>query len=177
VYSSPRVWWMFKIMGFDNISVLDGGLPNWVLQKYPVENFNETIFNQGDFEVNFRPEKVRSFDFVKKNLTSQNALVIDARSADRFNGITLEPRKGLRGGNIPNSINIPFQNVLEEGKFKSKEELLTLFNSYDIKNMPLIFSCGSGLTACIVLLASELVLENKKSIYDGSWTEWGQLVP
>ncbi|PHS10737.1 MAG: sulfurtransferase [Kordia sp.] len=176
VYSSPRVWWMFKVMGFDNISVLDGGLPDWVVQGGATESCRKHQFLKGSFATDFQEGQVRDFEFIKKNLKSQRALVIDARSADRFNGLIPESRKGLRRGNIPNSINIPFQDVLENGKFKSKKELLTLFNSFEVKNISLVFSCGSGLTACIVLLASELVLENKKAIYDGSWTEWAQLV-
>jgi len=175
VYSSPRVWWMFKVMGYETIAVLDGGLQDWLAKGGEIESFEKQQFLKGSFEVNFQEEQIRNFEFVSKNLKSQNTLVIDARSADRFNGIIPEPRKGLRSGNIPNSINIPFLEVLEKGKFKSKKELRTLFSGFDIKNTPLIFSCGSGLTACIVLLASELVLENEKAVYDGSWTEWGQL--
>jgi len=175
VYSSPRVWWMFKVMGYKDIAVLDGGLPDWLALGGRTESRGEKQFLKGSFEVDFQIEQVRDFQFIKKNLTIQNALVIDARSADRFNGIVSEPRNGLRSGNIPNSINIPFQNVLEKGKFKSEKELQILFNTFDIKNIPLVFSCGSGLTACIVLLACELVLENEKAVYDGSWAEWGQL--
>lgn len=175
VYSSPRVWWMFKVMGYETIAVLDGGLPDWLAQGGATEPCEKQLFLKGSFEVDFQVKQVINFEFVKKNLVNQNTLVIDARSADRFKGLIAEPRKGLRSGNIPNSINIPFQDVLEKGKFKSKKELRTLFNAFDIKDIPLVFSCGSGLTACIVLLACELVLENKKAIYDGSWVEWGQL--
>lgn len=175
VYTSPRVWWMFKIMGFDNIAVLNGGLPNWLAHGYDVQEPNTTILNHGNFNAKFDFNKVKIFDFLTENLTSKTALVIDARSANRFNGITPEPRKGLRGGHIPNSINIPFTEVLEEGSFKTKEQLLELFNHFEINNAPLVFSCGSGITACIVLLAADLVLDNKKMLYDGSWTEWAQL--
>jgi len=177
VYSSPRVWWMFKVMGHESISVLNGGLPDWVAKEYSTESSQSETFYQGGFKVKFQYKKVKKVDYIKQNLASQKALIIDARSVNRFNGITPEPRKGLRSGHIPNSINIPFQSVLENGKFKSKEELRIIFNAFDVKNTPLVFSCGSGLTACIVLLACELVLENKKAIYDGSWTEWAQLVP
>jgi len=175
VYSSPRVWWMFKVMGHKDIAVLDGGLPDWLVEGGVTVPCKKKTFSKGSFVTDFQITLVRDFDFIKKNSRSQSALVIDARSVDRFNGLIPEPRKGVRSGNIPNSINIPFQSVLEKGKFKSKKELRTLFNSFDINNTSLIFSCGSGLTACIVLLACELVLENKKAVYDGSWTEWGQL--
>lgn len=175
VYTGPRVWWMFKIMGFDNIAVLDGGLPDWIANGYKVQEFVQTTFKHGNFKAIFDSNKVRDFEFLTENIALKSSLVIDARSADRFNGITPEPRKGLRGGNIPNSINIPFTEVLENGKFKTPDKLVKLFKRFEIENHPLVFSCGSGITACIILLAADLVLHNKKALYDGSWTEWAQL--
>lgn len=175
VYSSPRVWWMFKVMGFDAIAILNGELPNWISEGYLVERYQSIEFEHGDFEARLQPELVKNFQCVKANIQTQEALLIDARSADRFNGVVPEPRKGLRGGNISNSINIPYQEVLNNGKFKSKGALIKLFNGFEIKNKPLIFSCGSGITACIVMFAANLVLDNKTAVYDGSWTEWAQL--
>ena len=118
---------------------------------------------------------IRSIDFVKENLDSNEWLIIDARSADRFNSLVPEPRADLRRGNIPNSINIPFQDTLANGKFQSVEKLTLLFKEIISENKSLVFSCGSGITACVVLLATELVFKGSKSIYDGSWTEWAQL--
>lgn len=175
VYTSPRVWWMFKIMGFENIAVLDGGLPDWIANGYQVQELVKTTFQYGNFNATFDFNKVRDFEFLTENLTQKTTLVIDARSANRFNGITPEPRKGLRGGHISNSINIPFTEVLENGKFKTPEQLIELFKRFEIENNPLVFSCGSGITACIILLAADLVLHNKKALYDGSWAEWAQL--
>lgn len=175
VYMSPRVWWMFRIMGFEDIAVLDGGLPDWIANGYQVQEPVQTTIQYGNFNATFDFNKIRNFEFLTENVALKSSLVIDARSADRFNGITPEPRKGLRGGNIPNSINIPFTEVLEKGKFKTPEQLIELFKRFEIKNHPLVFSCGSGITACIILLAADLVLHNKKALYDGSWTEWAQL--
>ncbi|MGB0896017.1 MAG: sulfurtransferase [Flavobacteriaceae bacterium] len=175
IYTSPRVWWMFKLMGFEDISVLDGGLPDWIAQGYPTQKPVQTLFKRGDFNAVFDSSKVRDFNFLTENLILKTALVIDARSANRFKGITPEPRKGLRGGHIPNSINIPYTEVLDHGKFKTPKQLIELFKRFEIKNHPLIFSCGSGITACILLLAAELALQNTKALYDGSWTEWAQL--
>lgn len=175
VYTSPRVWWMFKIMGFDTIAVLDGGLPDWIAKGFQVQEPTKTTFKYGNFNAVFDSNKVRDFKFLTENLTLKTALVIDARSADRFNGIAPEPREGLRGGHIPNSVNIPFTEVLDNGKFKTPEQLIELFKRFEIENKPLVFSCGSGITACIILLAADLVLHNKKMLYDGSWTEWAQL--
>ncbi|MGK0365285.1 MAG: thiosulfate/3-mercaptopyruvate sulfurtransferase [Saprospiraceae bacterium] len=175
IYTSPRVWWMFKTMGHENVAVLNGGLPVWRKHNFETENVQSRIYKTGDFAANFNQKNVKDFEFVKGNISNPNALVIDARSAGRFNGTTPEPRAGLRGGHIPKSVNIPFMDLLdEEGKYKSKEDLQKVFNSVISDDKPLIFSCGSGITACVVLLASEGVLENEKAVYDGSWTEWAQ---
>ena len=176
-YWSPRVWWMFKTMGHDNIAVLDGGLIDWITKGYKIEEINTSeIYSLGNFEAHFESKMLSSFDDVFANTNQAKSLLIDARSADRFNGIIPEPRKGLRSGHIPNAINIPYENVFHQGKFKTKKVLKTIFKALEKEERPLIFSCGSGITACIVLFASELVIKNKKSIYDGSWTEWAQRV-
>lgn len=177
VYSSPRVWWMFKTMGHEKVTVLDGGLPDWIANGYSTEAIQlDKKIMYGDFKANFNKEMVVDFDAIKINIQEQNAIVIDARSEGRFNGTAPEPRAELKSGHIPNSLNIPFENVLNDGKFKSVSELTSIFNSETYSDKPLVFTCGSGLTACIILLASELVLPNKKAVYDGSWTEWTQKV-
>jgi len=175
IYTSPRVWWMFKAMGHSDVAVLDGGLPDWISKGLKTEFFNEKEYSLGDFIATNHSEMIRSFDFVKNRIEEKDILVIDARSSDRFNSLVPEPRVELRRGNIPNSINIPFQDVLEDGSFKSIEKLTELFNSKNISDKSLVFSCGSGITACIVLLATEMAFKGDKSIYDGSWTEWAQL--
>lgn len=176
IHTSPRVWWMFKAMGHENVAVLDGGLDAWIEKGYQTEStiiLNEIA--EGNFEANFQIQFVRNIENIQKNIETQNEYILDARSEGRFNGTEDEPRKGLKSGNIPNSFNLPFEKVLREGKFKSKEELKTIFDELNLHEKPLIFSCGSGITACIILLAAELVLLNqKKSVYDGSWTEWSQ---
>jgi thiosulfate/3-mercaptopyruvate sulfurtransferase len=174
-YTSPRVWWMFKTMGHENVSVLNGGFPVWKKHNFATEKVRARVYKTGDFDADFNAKNVKDFNFVKSNISDSEALVIDARSAGRFNGTEPEPRKGLRGGNIPNSVSIPFKSLLdEEGKYKSKEDLQKVFETVISDDKPLIFSCGSGITACVVLLASEGILENEKSVYDGSWTEWAQ---
>lgn len=175
IYTSPRVWWMFKAMGHAKVAVLDGGLPHWITKGFEIETIVERKYSTGNFKATFQSEMIRSIDFVKENVSNKESLVIDARSADRFNSLVPEPRADLRRGNIPNSINIPFQEMLENGKFKTVENLARLFKENNSENKSLVFSCGSGITACIVLLATELVFEGDKSIYDGSWTQWAQL--
>ena len=174
IYSSPRVWWMFKTMGHRDVAVLDGGLPAWVNEGFEVETRQDQAVKTGDFSANYQAELVANMDRVVSNLQHKSAVVIDARSAERFKGTAPEPRKGLESGHIPGAKNIPFKDVLNEGKYKPKAELRAIFESLKLDNHPLIFTCGSGITACIIMLASELIQKNPCAVYDGSWTEWAQ---
>ncbi|MCL6220158.1 sulfurtransferase [Zunongwangia pacifica] len=176
IYTSPRVWWMFKVMGHNNVTVLNGGLPEWVNSNYPLQNDYDINYEKGDFKCNFQENLIATFHKIENNREKENALVIDARKTERFNGIEKETRKNLRSGNIPSSINIPFNEVLNNGKFKNKAALKLVFQNLENESKELIFSCGSGVTACIVYMASEFILNNPKSLYDGSWTEYGTLV-
>lgn len=175
IYTSPRIWWMFKTMGHKDIAILDGGLPDWIIDGYETENSHNTAYKKGNFTGEFDSDQIVNIDFIESNISRQDHLVIDARSEGRFNGTSKEPRPGLRSGHIPNSLNIPFERLLEDGSYKPEAELTRIFQDIGIDERPLSFSCGSGVTACIVLLAAEMVLKNKTSIYDGSWTEWASL--
>lgn len=172
IYTSPRVWWLFKTMGHTNIAILNGGLPAWNQEGFELEPITKSTYKLGDFEAIFHPALVKDIEAIKTNLTTKINLVIDARSEGRFNGTAPDPRPDLKSGHIPNSINLPYTAVLENGKFKQKETLNTIFSNLQIDDNPLIFTCGSGITACILMLASELVSNNPKAVYDGSWTEW-----
>ena len=174
IYTSPRVWWMFKAMGHVAVAILDGGLPDWIEQGFETEQKSNVTIESGNFEANFQPDLVVDYSFVLSNIKKENSLLIDARSAGRFNDTEPDPRKGLKSGHIENSINIPFESVLENGKFKPIAALNAVFEVLQNENRPLVFSCGSGITACIVMLAAEMVLHNKKAVYDGSWTEWAE---
>ncbi|GAA0190269.1 sulfurtransferase [Fulvivirga kasyanovii] len=172
IYTSPRVWWMFRVMGHKNIAVLDGGLPAWIQQGFDTTPLLEQTSGTGAFTASYNPRSVAEIDQVISNLSTKRALVIDARSPGRFNGTASEPRAGLRSGHIPHSVNVPFEKVLENGIYKSREALRDIFKPIITKDKPLIFSCGSGVTACIVLLACEMVYKNDKAVFDGSWTQW-----
>ncbi|MFT4831651.1 MAG: thiosulfate/3-mercaptopyruvate sulfurtransferase [Psychroserpens sp.] len=174
VYSSPRVWWMFKTMGHENIAVLDGGLPKWIEQGFPTEPIHKSTYPIGNFKAHFRPNQVKSAADILQNIKKKEALVIDARSAGRFCGKEPEPRKDLKSGHIPGSLNLPYTEVLKDGQILPKEDLKQIFKNLKLEDRSLVFTCGSGLTACIILLASELVQKNPTAVYDGSWTEWGQ---
>ena len=174
VYTSPRVWWMFKAMGHSQIAVLDGGLSVWKNENLPTEPIGKNETFSENFKAKYQSGLVIDSATLLKNIDSKKFQVIDARSQKRFLGLIPEPRENMSGGHIPNSINLPFEKVLEKGKMKPKDELTKIFNNLNIENQPLAFTCGSGITACIILLASEFVSENKNVLYDGSWAEWGK---
>lgn len=172
IYSAPRLWWMFKAMGLDHVAVLDGGLPAWTENGFETEKAVEKKYETGDFESHFRPSFITSIDEVTENLHNEKFLLIDARTEGRFKGLAPEPRAEIRSGHIPKSVNLPFSRVLENGKYLPKETLRKIFNELNTEKRPLVFSCGSGVTACILILAAEMAAENPKSLYDGSWTEY-----
>jgi len=170
IYSSPRAWWMFKAMGHPKVFVLDGGLPEWIKEGFPTEKQQQTTYSKGNFVAKFQPELIKNKEQILENISTKKAVLMDARSADRFHATHEEPRAGLKSGHIPGSINIPFTELQQDGKFKSTTELKEILK---LNDQPLYFTCGSGITACIVLLACELISDNPKAVYDGSWTEWG----
>lgn len=173
IYSSPRVWWMFQLMGFENIAVLDGGFPEWKAKKYPVEKPSIKTFSKGNFISNYQPKKITFMTDVLENISSKTHLILDARSEGRFFGIEPEPRKEVRGGHIPNSKSLPHSAILSGTKMKSTDELKMIFETKNPENKPLIFSCGSGITASVLALGATIAGIKNHSVYDGSWTEWG----
>ncbi len=175
IYSSPRVWWMFKIMGHENIAVLDGGLPEWINKGYSFEALIFKNFEPGNFKATYNKQYLKTYNDVLQNIESKTFTLVDARSEGRFNGIEPEPRKHLKSGHVPNSINIPLEQVLANGKFKPVAELKEIFGNKIASESEIAFSCGSGITACIVMLACEISFKKSKYIYDGSWTEWAEL--
>jgi len=174
IYSSPRAWWLFKAFGFNNVAVLNGGLPEWINKGFNTEAEQENTKPLGNFIASYNPENVVFFNDLETISEDNNYKIIDARSSDRFNCIVPEPRQGLRSGIIPNSLNLPYNQVLNGNTIKSKEELVGVFNGLANKNQHLVFSCGSGITASILALASTIAGYNN-SVYDGSWTEYGTL--
>ncbi|WP_335966807.1 sulfurtransferase [Galbibacter sp. PAP.153] len=176
IYSSPRAWWMYKVMGHHNVAVLNGGLPEWIAKGYKTVPIQKPDTEKGNFTASIDRSQIKNYPYIKKNIEVKQSLLIDARSSERYNGIAPDPRKGLKSGHIPNSINIPYTSVLKNGKIRNQRELIPIFEKIKHENpKALTFTCGSGITACIVLLASELVVNTKKSVYDGSWTEWATL--
>lgn len=174
IYSSPRAWWMFKAMGHKDVFVLEGGLPMWISLGFPLDDKEASPNIIGNFISQFNPGTIFSLENIQASINNERVKIVDARSEGRFKGTEEEPRAGLRSGHIPSSLNIPYNLVLNDGKIIERNELSKIFSSvaksYDHK---LVFSCGSGVTACIVALAAEICGYNNLAIYDGSWTEWG----
>ena len=174
IFSSPRVWWMFKYFGHNNIFVLNGGLKKWLKEKKPVTN-KKTYFKKGNFISQLSKEFLVTKNEVLESINRKNSLTFDARHKDRFNGKVKEPRKGLRSGHIPGSKNIFWDNLINrKGTLVSKKKINNLFNKFPIKNKKIITSCGSGITACILSLSLLHGPKIQTSVYDGSWAEWGQ---
>lgn len=176
IYSSARVWWMFKAFGHDKVAVLNGGFPKWLEVDYHTEPLITYNGEEGDFEAKLKPDYMLFFEDIKNASQNSSYTIIDARSAARFNMEEPEPREGLRMGTIPNSKNLPYTDLLEDGKIKDKVDLEKQLNMVARKEDNVIFSCGSGITACILALGAYRAGYNNISVYDGSWTEWGTLV-
>ena len=178
VISSCRCWFNFIYFGHDPklIHVLNGGFKKWIKENKKVTNeiTNIQISNYKSFE---KKEFVKNKEQVDLNIKEQCFRVIDARSKERFEGKVPEPRKGLRGGSIENSFCIPFNLCLNEDKtFKSKKDLKLIFETCleNINEKNIVFSCGSGVTACVLALAYSLINDKyHPCIYDGSWAEYG----
>ena len=173
VYSSPRAWWMFKVMGFEQVYVLDGGLPAWKEKHHPIADQYLKTLAKGNGQARFNTAWYADKTYVLTQYENSKASIIDARSQARFTASAPEPRAGLRGGHIPQSYNLPFDHVLKGNRYRSTEELEDLFKTFDATHEQ-IFSCGSGVTASILAFASHLIGNQNIKVYDGSWSEWGQ---
>ncbi len=172
--ASPRAWWMLKAMGHKKVYVLNGGLPAWIAAGLPTQSSITESQSTGDFCGKLDPTAFVDAQTVLSHVDNISANIVDARAKPRFLGQVAEPRKGLRSGHIPHSCCQPFQELISNGKIKDNSELKPFFDALNLKQTkPTIFSCGSGVTACILLLAAYQLGIEKLSVYDGSWTEWG----
>lgn len=164
--TAPRVWWMFKVFGFSNVKVLAGGLTEW-LAAHPDKVGSLMRSNgKGDMLANFQPELVYAKSQIK---SAKDFVLLDARSAARFSGQVPDPRSWVKAGHIPKSQNLPFELVINNGHLEDKRKIAPYFDT----DLPLVFSCGSGVTACILALAAHECGNHDWSVYDGSWAEWG----
>lgn len=175
VYASPRAWWMFRAMGHDNVAVLNGGSVAWHQAGLEMSDQILTEASRaGDFQALEHVGHFCDALMVYQLLNEESCTILDARSEGRFYGRDPEPRENLRGGHMPGASCMPFQQVLEGIYMKPLEELREVMEARASGNRKLVFTCGSGLSACILTLAAELSGYKDLSVYDGSWCEWGQ---
>ncbi len=174
-FASPRAWGMFIAMGHHKVYILNGGLTEWKAQGYNVtQNYREPT-PKGNFDGKLTPQAFVDASYVLKQIDNPHSQTIDARGLARFFGEVPEPRPGVRSGHIPGSSCLPFAELITGHKLKEQAELRPLLTHMLPETaQEYLFSCGSGVTACIVLLAAYVCGYKNLSVYDGSWTEWGQ---
>lgn len=174
MFSAPRVWWMLRAMGFEQCALLDGGLPAWQRAGFDLENQHEDAHvSPGNFVARAALSGFANVEDVIRALQDRNNAVVDARPSPRFRGEVDEPRPGLRRGHMPGATNLPFADFFENGLLKPTETLKSMLNGHIAETGHTIFSCGSGVTACVAAFAAHLVGYENTSVYDGSWCEWG----
>jgi len=172
IFSAPRAWWMLKAMGHDKVMVLDGGFPKWKRETRAVET-GPAHPDAKFFTAIARPTIMRDFSQVMDVVDSRTAQLVDARSAARFKGEEPEPRAGVRGGHMPGAVNVHYRKLIaDDGTLKPPEELRAVFDAVDL-GRPIVTTCGSGLTAAVLMLALDEIGARDVALYDGSWTEWG----
>ncbi|WP_240008225.1 3-mercaptopyruvate sulfurtransferase [Pseudaquidulcibacter saccharophilus] len=174
IFSAPRVWWMFRLMGHDDVAVLDGGLKKWLAEGRPTDDAIVSHWER-HFTIRIRNDLIRDFSQVLAICEDQGTQVVDARSPARFSGTEPEPRPNLNSGHIPNSINWHYAQLINsDGTMVSNDEIKAQIAALGIDlNKPIIASCGTGVTACILALALDKIGKDKVAVYDGSWAEWG----
>lgn len=173
LFSAARAWWNFFIMGATKVSVLDGGLPKWVAEGRRLAQ-GEAHTARANFRASFNSKLVAGSADVLTALGNRDAQVVDVRPSGRFSGTVPEPRPGLRSGHMPGAFNIPFSELVAEGRLKPPAELQALLHEAGIDTaQPIISSCGSGITAPLLNLALARLGLMEMRVYDGSWAEWG----
>ncbi|MBN9929691.1 3-mercaptopyruvate sulfurtransferase [Pantoea agglomerans] len=173
LFSAPRAWWMLKTFGVAQVSILAGGLQGWKESGFALAT-GEVNLPEGEFEAHADESRVKRLTDVLLISHEGGAQIIDARPANRFNAEVDEPRPGLHRGHIPNSLNVPWNSLVEQGKLKPEAELQTLFANAGVDiTQPVVASCGSGVTAVVVILALTALGARDVTLYDGSWGEWG----
>ena len=173
MFASPRVWWLFRVMGAKNVFVLDGGLDGWKAEGRPLET-ETPQYAPASFKTNYDSNRVVHLEQMRDIVSSGALQIADARSAGRFAASEPEPRAGMRSGHMPGARSLPSGVFANQGRFKSLPELKQTIEDAGIDlSKPVVTSCGSGITAAIITLALESLGHTDNKLYDGSWSEWG----
>ena len=173
--AAPRVWWMFRVFGHDDVAVLDGGLEKWLAEGRPVDD-RPVMPRERHFTARMNTLLVRDIGQMHANLARGREQVLDARASGRFTGAEPEPRKGLRSGHIPASLNLPFNHLVEreDGTLLAPAALRDAFAEAGVDpRRPVVTTCGSGVSAAVLTLGLYHTGHRDVAIYDGSWSEWG----
>ena len=187
VHSACRLFFSLKYFGHQKVSVLDGGMKKWLKENRPTSNeinedigkfsYIDKINTKNKYKVSENSDWVKKKEQIDENIKTNLFTLVDARSRQRFEGKMDEPRPELRRGSVPGSKNIPFQDCINSkiNTFKTKSELIKIFNENNIDySKPIVFTCGSGVTACVLSMAYSLISDKHAMIYDGSWSEYGK---
>jgi thiosulfate/3-mercaptopyruvate sulfurtransferase len=173
LYSAPRVWWTFRIMGAQDVVLLDGGFPKWIAEKRAVSS-DPVKRPARTFRPRFDRARVFSMAEVRDGLAARAIQLVDARPSPRYLGEAPEPRTWVRTGRIPGSLNVPLTSLVEDGRLKAAQALREAFAGAGVDlRKPIVTSCGSGVNAAGLNLALEILGVRGTGLYDGSWTEWG----
>ncbi|WP_312952137.1 3-mercaptopyruvate sulfurtransferase [Superficieibacter sp.] len=173
LFSAPRAWWMLRTFGAQNVSILAGGLIGWLRDGLPLES-NVADLPEGEFDAELDSNVVQRLTDVMLISHEKTAQLVDARPAARFNAQADEPRPGLRRGHIPGALNVPWTDLVVNGELKTTDELSEIFARQGVDlRQPIVASCGSGVTAAVVVLALTTLGVSDVKLYDGSWSEWG----
>ncbi|MCS3402818.1 MULTISPECIES: 3-mercaptopyruvate sulfurtransferase [Pantoea] len=173
LFSAPRAWWMLRAFGVARVSILAGGLQGWKAAGFALAE-GEVSLPEGEFEAEFDDGLVKRLTDVLLISHEGGAQIVDARAANRFNAEVDEPRPGLHRGHIPNSLNLPWNLLVEQGQLKPESELRALFAQAGVDlTQPVVATCGSGVTAVVLILALTSLGVREATLYDGSWGEWG----
>ncbi|MFP1840534.1 3-mercaptopyruvate sulfurtransferase [Lonsdalea quercina] len=173
LFSAPRAWWMLRTFGVTKVSILAGGLAGWKQGQRPLERGNVSHQTR-TFNARLDAGVICQAEVVLAITHDHSAQIVDARPAPRFAGDVDEPRPGLRRGHIPGSFNVPWNELVENGALKTPEELAAVFKQKGIDiQRPIVASCGSGVTAAVIVSALYVLNAPQVKLYDGSWGEWG----